>query len=127
MWSDFKKFAIKGNVIDLAVGVVIGTAFGKIVTSLVQDLIMPLIGLLLGGVNFEKLSYTFIDAEIKYGVFIQSIVDFFIIAFSIFLVIRFFNRFKKKEETAPPLPEAPKAEDLLAEIRDLLKEQQRGN
>jgi large conductance mechanosensitive channel len=124
MWSDFKKFALKGNVIDLAVGVVIGTAFGKIVTSLVQDLIMPLVGLLLGGINFSKLSYTFLDAEIHYGAFIQSVVDFFIIAFSIFLVIRFFNRFKKKEEEKAPAPAGPTSEELLGEIRDLLKERQ---
>lgn len=125
MWSDFKKFAMKGNVIDLAVGVVIGTAFGKIVTSLVQDLIMPLVGLLLGGIDFSKLAYTFVDTEIKYGLFIQSVVDFFIIAFSIFLVIRLLSRFKKKEEAAK-VPEGPKTEDLLAEIRDLLKERQIG-
>ncbi len=126
MWSDFKKFAMKGNVIDLAVGVVIGTAFGKIVTSLVQDLIMPLVGLLLGGIDFSKLAYTFVDTEIKYGLFIQSVVDFFIIAFSIFLVIRLLSRFKKKEEAAAPVPEGPKAEELLAEIRDLLRERQKG-
>ncbi len=125
MWSDFKKFAMKGNVIDLAVGVVIGTAFGKIVTSLVQDLIMPLVGLLLGGIDFSKLSYPFVDTEIKYGLFIQSVVDFFIIAFSIFLVIRLLSRFKKKEEAVAPAPEGPKAEELLAEIRDLLKERQK--
>lgn len=127
MWSDFKKFAIKGNVIDLAVGVVIGTAFGKIVSSLVEDLIMPLVGLLLGGINFSALSYTVLDAEIKYGAFIQTVVDFFIIAFSIFMVIRFFNRFKKKEEATEAAPEGPKAEELLAEIRDLLKEKQQGH
>nr|WP_295972168.1 large conductance mechanosensitive channel protein MscL [uncultured Bacillus sp.] len=125
MWSDFKKFAMKGNVVDLAVGVVIGTAFGKIVTSLVQDLIMPLVGLLLGGISFSKLSYTFIDAEIKYGAFIQAVVDFFIISFSIFLVIRLIGRFRKKEEAAPA-PAAPKTEELLVEIRDLLKERQQG-
>ncbi|MBB6447342.1 large conductance mechanosensitive channel protein MscL [Bacillus benzoevorans] len=127
MWSEFKKFAMKGNVIDLAVGVVIGTAFGKIVTSLVQDLIMPLVGLLLGGISFSKLSYTFLDAEIKYGIFIQSVVDFFIIAFSIFFVIRLLSRFKKKEEETAPAPAGPTSEELLAEIRDLLKERQQDN
>jgi large conductance mechanosensitive channel len=122
MWSEFKKFAMKGNVIDLAVGVVIGGAFGKIVSSLVEDLIMPLIGLLLGGVNFSNLSYTFGETVIKYGQFIQTVVDFFIIAFSIFMVIRFLNRFKKKEEEAEAVPEVDKKEELLSEIRDLLRE-----
>ncbi|MFZ0445286.1 MAG: large conductance mechanosensitive channel protein MscL [Bacillus sp. (in: firmicutes)] len=123
MWSEFKKFAMKGNVIDLAVGVVIGGAFGKIVTSLVNDLIMPLIGFLLGGIDFSGLSYPFGDTEIKYGAFIQSVVDFFIIAFSIFMVIRFLNRFKKKEEEkAEVVQEVDKKEELLTEIRDLLRE-----
>jgi large conductance mechanosensitive channel len=122
MWSEFKKFAMKGNVIDLAVGVVIGGAFGKIVSSLVEDLIMPLIGLLLGGVDFSSLSYTFGDTVIKYGQFIQTVVDFFIIAFSIFMVIRFLNRFKKKEEEAEVVQEVDKKEELLTEIRDLLRE-----
>jgi large conductance mechanosensitive channel len=121
MWSEFKKFAMKGNVIDLAVGVVIGGAFGKIVSSLVEDLIMPLVGLLLGGVDFSGLSYPVGDAVIKYGQFIQTVVDFFIIAFSIFMVVRFLNRFKKKEEEeAEVLPEVDKKEELLTEIRDLL-------
>jgi large conductance mechanosensitive channel len=122
MWSEFKKFAMKGNVIDLAVGVVIGGAFGKIVSSLVEDLIMPLVGLLLGGVDFSSLSYTFRDTVIKYGQFIQTVVDFFIIAFSIFMVIRFLNRFKKKEEEAEVVQEVDKKEELLTEIRDLLRE-----
>ena len=122
MWSEFKKFAMKGNVIDLAVGVVIGGAFGKIVSSLVEDLIMPLVGLLLGGVNFSGLSYPFGDTVIKYGQFIQTVVDFFIIAFSIFMVIRFLNRFKKKEEEAEVVVEVDKKEELLSEIRDLLRE-----
>ena len=121
MWSEFKKFAMRGNVIDLAVGVVIGGAFGKIVSSLVEDLIMPLIGLLLGGVNFSGLSYTVGDTVIKYGQFIQTVVDFFIIAFSIFMVIRFLNRFKKKEEEEVVV-EVDKKEELLSEIRDLLRE-----
>ena len=121
MWSEFKKFAMKGNVIDLAVGVVIGGAFGKIVSSLVEDLIMPLIGLLLGGVDFSSLSYPFGDTVIKYGQFIQTVVDFFIIAFSIFMVIRVLNRFKKKEE-AEAVVEVDKKEELLSEIRDLLRE-----
>ena len=122
MWSEFKKFAMKGNVIDLAVGVVIGGAFGKIVSSLVDDLIMPLVGLLLGGIDFSGLSYPFGDTVIKYGLFIQTVVDFFIIAFSIFMVIRFLNRFKKKEEEAEVVAEVDKKEELLTEIRDLLRE-----
>jgi large conductance mechanosensitive channel len=121
MWSEFKKFAMKGNVIDLAVGVVIGGAFGKIVSSLVADLIMPLVGLLLGGVNFSGLSITVGDAVVKYGLFLQTVVDFFIIAFSIFMVIRFLNRFQKKE-AAEVVVVVDKKEELLSEIRDLLRE-----
>ncbi|HWO77328.1 MAG TPA: large conductance mechanosensitive channel protein MscL [Bacillus sp. (in: firmicutes)] len=116
MWQEFKKFALKGNVLDLAIAVVIGTAFGKIVSSLVQDIIMPLVGLLGGGIDFSHLAY----GKIKYGVFIQSVIDFLIIAFSIFMVVRFFNRFKKKEEAAAPVIDHK--EELLREIRDLLKE-----
>ncbi|MGO4901619.1 large conductance mechanosensitive channel protein MscL [Bacillus sp. GM2] len=122
MWKEFKSFAIRGNVIDLAIGVIIGGAFGKIVTSLVNDLMMPLLGLLLGGLDFSALSFTFVDAEIKYGLFIQSIVNFFIISFSIFLFIRYISKLKKKdaeEEKAAPDPQ----EELLKEIRDLLKDQ----
>ncbi|MGM7719199.1 large conductance mechanosensitive channel protein MscL [Metabacillus sp. Hm71] len=126
MLQEFKKFALKGNVLDLAVAVVIGAAFGKIVTSLVEDIITPTVGLLMGGINFSHLSLTVGKAAIKYGEFIQSIVDFLIIAFSIFLVVRFFNRFKKKEESAAPaVPEVDKKEELLTEIRDLLKEEKK--
>jgi large conductance mechanosensitive channel len=124
MWSEFKKFALKGNVLDLAVGVVIGGAFGKIVASLVADLIMPIVGLLLGGVDFSKLSLTYGDAIIKYGAFIQTVVDFFIIAFSIFLFIRLLSRFKKKEEVTESTPVIDAKEELLVEIRDLLKKNQ---
>lgn len=120
MFQEFKKFALKGNVLDLAVAVIIGAAFGKIVTSLVEDIIMPLVGLLMGGISFTKLAITVGDAEIKYGVFVQTIIDFLIIAISIFFVVRFFNRFKKKEAAvAPPVDNK---EELLKEIRDLLKE-----
>ncbi|MFC5465449.1 large conductance mechanosensitive channel protein MscL [Lederbergia graminis] len=125
MWQEFKKFAIKGNVLDLAVAVVIGTAFGKIVSSLVDNIIMPLVGVLLGGRSFEKLSYSINDAVIQYGVFIQSIVDFFIIAFSIFLFIRVIDRLKHKkveEVVEEKVVVAPEVE-LLTEIRDLLKKQ----
>jgi large conductance mechanosensitive channel len=116
MWKEFKEFAIKGNVIDLAVGVIIGGAFGKIVTSIVQDLLMPLIALILGKDNFSNLHY----GTVAYGKFIQSVVDFFIIAFSVFLFVKFINRFKRKE--APVAKKLDRQEELLAEIRDLLKE-----
>jgi large conductance mechanosensitive channel len=118
MLNEFKKFAMRGNVIDLAVGVIIGAAFGKIVASLVADIIMPIVGLLIGVVDFSKLAY----GSIKYGVFIQTIVDFLIIAFSIFLIIRLLTRFKKKEE-AEVVVKIDRTEELLAEIRDLLKEE----
>ncbi|MGG0718095.1 large conductance mechanosensitive channel protein MscL [Robertmurraya massiliosenegalensis] len=122
MWNEFKKFAMKGNVIDLAVGVVIGAAFGKIVTSLVEDLIMPLVGLLIGGLDFTKFAVTIGEAEVKYGLFIQNIVNFLIIAFSIFLVVRFINRMKRKEEVQEEAPKIDTKEELLKEIRDLLRE-----
>lgn len=127
--KEFKDFALKGNVIDLAVAVVIGGAFGKIVASLVNDIIMPLIGWLLGGVSFTDLKYVITlasgdvaEAAIYYGAFIQTIVDFLIIAFSIFLFIKLFSVAKKKKEEAPPAPPAAAPEVvLLEEIRDLLK------
>ena len=122
--SAFKKFISRGNVVDMAVGVIIGGAFGKIVTSLVNDIVMPLIGLLIGGLNFSELSITIGEAKIAYGNFIQTIVDFLIIALCIFAVIRLFEKFKKKEETKTEEP-APviKSDEavLLEEIRDLLK------
>lgn len=122
--SAFKKFISRGNVVDMAVGVIIGGAFGKIVTSLVNDIVMPLIGLLIGGLNFSELSITIGEAKIAYGNFIQTIVDFLIISLCIFAVIRLFEKFKKKEEAKPEEP-APviKSDEavLLEEIRDLLK------
>lgn len=122
MLKEFKEFAMRGNVLDLAVGVIIGGAFGKIITSLVSDILMPLIGLLLGGISFEKLQYTFGGAEIKYGIFIQSVVDFLIVAFTIFLFIRVIMSFKKKEEVETQEEPKPSNEELLlSEIRDLLK------
>jgi large conductance mechanosensitive channel len=121
MWKEFKLFAMKGNVIDLAVGVIIGAAFGKIVSSLVADIIMPVVGLLLGKMNsFAELSYH----GLNYGKFIQSVVDFFIISFSVFLFVKFINRFKKKEAPAEVVVKVERQEELLAEIRDLLKENQ---
>ena len=122
--SAFKKFISRGNVVDMAVGVIIGGAFGKIVTSLVNDIVMPLIGLLIGGLNFSELSITIGEAKIPYGNFIQTIVDFLIIALSIFAVIRLFEKFKKKEEAKPEEPAPVVKSDeavLLEEIRDLLK------
>ena len=123
MWQEFKTFALKGNVLDLAIGVIIGAAFGKIVTSLVNDLLMPLLGLLLGGLNLSGLEIQVGDAILKYGAFLQTVVDFLIVGFSIFLFIKGLSRFKRKEEAKPAAPPAPSKEEvLLAEIRDLLKE-----
>lgn len=129
MLKEFKDFAMRGNVIDLAVAVVIGGAFGKIVSSLVNDLIMPIIGVLMGGVNFANLKYVITpasgdvaEAAVLYGSFIQSIVDFVIVAFAIFLFVKLMSATKKKKEEAPaPAPEPPKDLVLLEEIRDLLK------
>ena len=122
MWQDFKKFAFKGNVLDLAIAVVIGGAFGKIVSSLVENIITPVIGLLLFGADFSTLKYK----EIFYGEFIQSVFDFFVVAFSIFLFVRLLSKFKRKEDVAEAVEEAPPIdakEVLLEEIRDLLKKQ----
>ncbi|MEC1601993.1 MULTISPECIES: large conductance mechanosensitive channel protein MscL [Bacillus] len=127
MWKEFKTFAMRGNIVDLAIGVVIGGAFGKIVTSLVNDIIMPLVGLLLGGLDFSGLSFTFGDAVVKYGSFIQTIVNFLIISFSIFIVIRTLNQLKRKKEAEEEaeVEAADAQEELLKEIRDLLKQQTR--
>ena len=130
MMSEFKDFAMRGNVVDMAVGIVIGGAFGKIVSSFVADVLMPPIGLLMGGVNFSDLAIMLKDAVgetapvmIKYGSFIQTVVDFVIIAFAIFLVVKAMNSMKKPEEEPAPAPDTgPSAEEtLLGEIRDLLK------
>lgn len=127
--KEFKAFAMRGNVIDMAVGIVIGGAFGKIVSSFVSDVIMPAVGMLTGGVDFSNLKITLKAASegveavtINYGVFINTVIDFIIIAFAIFLVVKAMNAAKKKEEAAPAAPAAPPAQEvLLAEIRDLLK------
>lgn len=122
MLKEFRDFAMRGNVVDLAVGVIIGGAFGKIVSSLVNDLLMPAIGLVLGKLDFSTLAITVGGASIKYGLFIQSIVDFVIVAFCIFLMIQQLQRFKKKEEVRESAPPAPSTEVvLLTEIRDLLR------
>jgi len=118
MWEDFKKFAFEGNVLDLAVAVIIGTAFGKIVSSLVEDIMMPLIGALFNGVDFSNLTWMIGSAPIAYGMFIQSVFDFLVIAGSIFLFIRIVLRKKEEEEEEAVDPQ----EQLLTEIRDLLKE-----
>ena len=124
MLKEFKDFINRGNVIDLAVAVIIGGAFGAIITSLVNDIIMPLIGVLIGGVDFAALSIDVGEATILYGSFIQAIINFLIIAFVVFLVVRSFNKLQKAEEEAPPAPPEPSPEEkLLAEIRDLLKAQ----
>ncbi|AFH80635.1 large-conductance mechanosensitive channel [Listeria monocytogenes SHL004] len=125
MLVEFRDFALKGNVLDLAVAVVIGAAFGKIVSSLVDNIIMPLVGVLLGGLDFTDLSFKVGKSVIQYGAFIQSIVDFVIIAFAIFIFVKVLTSFiKKKEQTVEETP-VPPTEEYLKEIRDLLKEQQK--
>lgn len=133
--SEFKTFAMRGNVVDLAVGVVIGAAFGKIVSALVDGIIMPPIGLLIGGVDFSELALTLKDAVVgpggavvepavlfRYGAFLQTLIDFMIIAFAIFLLVKLMNRLQKKKEEEPPKPaEQSEEAKLLSEIRDLLK------
>ncbi|HLQ96897.1 MAG TPA: large conductance mechanosensitive channel protein MscL [Pseudogracilibacillus sp.] len=120
MWEDFKNFAFQGNLIDLAVAVVIGAAFGEIVTALVDNIIMPLIGVLMNGVSFTNLTWQVGEASVTYGVFLQSVLDFVIIALSIFLFLRIVLRKKQEEEEEA---EIEPQEQLLTEIRDLLKEQ----
>ena len=123
--SEFKEFAMRGNVMDMAVGVIIGGAFGKIVSSLVDDILMPVIGTLTGGIDFSNLAITIGEANIKYGQFIQNVIDFIIVAFCIFMMIKGINSISKKKEEAPaapePAPEPSAEEKLLTEIRDLLK------
>lgn len=123
MWQEFKKFAVKGNVIDLAVAVIIGAAFGKIVKSLVDDIIMPLLGILLGGISFTNLKVTVGDAVITYGVFLQNVVDFFLIALVIFFIIRLYKKMERKDEIKAEI-KVDQKEELLKEIRDLLKDSQ---
>jgi large conductance mechanosensitive channel len=117
--KEFREFAVKGNAIDLAVGVIIGAAFGKIVASLVADIVMPLLGTILGGLDFTNLQVQVGQAKILYGKFLQTCVDFVIIAWAIFLAIKVINRLHRREEAAPAAP--PRQEVLLEEIRDLLK------
>ena len=117
---EFREFAVKGSVVDLAVGVIIGTAFGKIVSSLVADIIMPAVGVIIGGVNYENLYLQVGGARIMYGKFFQSAIDFVIITLVIFLMVRLINHFRRHEEVKPAPP--PRQEQLLEEIRDLLKQ-----
>jgi large conductance mechanosensitive channel len=127
--KEFKEFAMRGNVVDMAVGIVIGAAFGKIVSSFVSDVLMPPLGMLMGGVDFSDRAVTLQAAEgetpavmLNYGVFLNTVLDFIIVAFAIFLVIKVMNAAKKKEEEAPAAPPEPSAEEkLLTEIRDLMK------
>ena len=132
-FKEFKEFSMRGNVMDMAVGVIIGGAFGKIVTSLVDDVLMPAIGMLTGGIDLSGLAYKVMlpaldggepiaGATIKYGAFIQNIIDFLIIAFCIFLMIKAMNKLAPKKEEEPEAPAGPSQEELLGEIRDLLKE-----
>ena len=120
--KEFKDFAVKGNVMDMAVGVIIGGAFGKIVSSLVDDILMPLIGILTGGIDFKDISIQVGSATVKYGLFLQNVIDFFIIAICIFTMIKAMNSLSKKKEEKPAAPAGPTEEQkLLGEIRDLLK------
>ena len=120
--KEFRDFAVKGNVVDLAVGVIIGGAFGKIVSSLVADVVMPLVGIMLGGFDFKTLVWQIRDAKIAYGSFLQNCVDFVIIAASIFFAVKLINHFRRKQEGEPPAAPPPRQEKLLEEIRDLLKQ-----
>lgn len=119
--KEFKTFISKGNVVDLAVGVIIGSAFGKIVSSLVNDILMPIIGIIIGGINFSNLTIQIKDATIKYGIFIQNIIDFLIVAFCIFIFIKLINKVSKKEEEKKEKVVSEETE-ILKEIRDILKE-----
>ena len=132
--KEFREFAVKGNVVDMAVGIVIGAAFGKIVSSLVSDVVTPPLGYVIGGVNFTQLAITLpamqAGAEpvtIRYGVFLQATFDFVIVALAIFMLVKMINRLRRREEAKPPAapPIPPRQEVLLEEIRDLLKQQQR--
>ncbi|MCT4778327.1 MULTISPECIES: large-conductance mechanosensitive channel protein MscL [Exiguobacterium] len=123
MWKEFKEFAIKGNVIDLAVAFILGAAFTAIVTSLVNDIFMPFLGILIGGIDFSTLTASVLGVNVTYGNFLQEVVKFFLVAFALFMMVKVLNRLKREqavEET--PEPELSREEQLLSEIRDLLKE-----
>jgi large conductance mechanosensitive channel len=128
--KEFREFAVKGNVVDMAVGIIIGAAFGKIVSSLVSDVVTPPLGYAIGGVDFTKLAYTLPamlagqdPVTIRYGVFLQTVFDFVIVAFAIFLLVKLINQVRRKEAAPAPPPAPPRQEVLLEEIRDLLKQQ----
>lgn len=121
--KEFKEFISRGNVVDLAVGVVVGGAFSKIVTSLVNDIIMPFVGIIIGGIDFTNLSIKFKEATINYGSFIQTVIDFLIVAWCIFVCIKIINKFQIKKEEVKEEPKKDEKQQLLEEIRDLLKEQ----
>ncbi|MDZ5713236.1 large-conductance mechanosensitive channel protein MscL [Jeotgalibacillus haloalkalitolerans] len=124
MMKEFREFAMRGNVLELAIAVVLGAAFGKIVTALVENIIMPIVGIILGGVNFSALAVTVGNAVITYGIFIQAVIDFIIVAFAIFLFVKVINRFKRKEEAKEAAaPVIDPQTELLTEIRDLLKKE----
>lgn len=126
-FREFKEFISRGNVMDLAVGVIIGSAFGKIVSSLVDNILMPFIGMIIGGINFSTLSIIVGTAQIQYGLFLQNIIDFLIVAFCIFLIVKSLNKLsniKKKEQEKPAVKEKSEEVKLLEEIRDLLKNKQ---
>ncbi|UCB32460.1 large-conductance mechanosensitive channel protein MscL [Duffyella gerundensis] len=130
LFKEFRDFAMRGNVVDLAVGVIIGAAFGKIVSSLVSNIIMPPLGLLIGGVDFKQFSWILKPADgsapavvMEYGMFLQSVFDFVIVAFAIFIAIKLMNKLHKKKEVEKPAPKPTAEENLLTEIRDLLKQQ----
>ncbi len=132
MIKEFREFAIKGNVVDMAVGIIIGAAFGKIVNSVVNDVLMPPLGMAVGGMDFSKLSIvlksplnsTALPVEIKYGLFINTVVDFAIVALAVFLLVKGINAIRRKQDAAAPVPGPTQEEKLLAEIRDLLKSRQ---
>ncbi len=124
--KEFRDFAVKGNVVDLAVGVIIGGAFGKIVASLVADIVMPLVGVMVGGIDYKELYVLVGGAKVMYGLFIQNCVDFVIIAASIFLAVKLIHHFRRKSEQEPAASPPPRQEKLLEEIRDLLKERRSG-
>ena len=124
-FGEFKEFIARGNVMDMAVGVIIGGAFSAITTSLINDIIMPLLGIFTGSISFAELHFTINGAVIAYGNFIQAVLNFLVMAFVVFCMIKTINRFHRKKEEAPPAPPEPSAEEkLLTEIRDLLKEKQ---
>jgi large conductance mechanosensitive channel len=127
MLKEFRDFAVKGNVVDLAVGVIIGAAFGKIVASLVADIIMPLVGAMVGGIHYEDLVWEIGGANVAYGKFLQNVVDFVIIAWVIFIMVKLINRVRRKEEEKPSAAPPPRDVQLLEEIRDLLKKPNSGS